>query len=63
MNTTPNPGSEEAVALGCSCPIIDNHYGKGVPHNIDLHNGPILFWISADCKIHGSYDIKGEENV
>ena len=27
--TTPHPGTEEAHAQGCLCPIIDNHYGKG----------------------------------
>ncbi len=58
MKTTPNPGSEEAVALGCSCPIIDNHYGKGVPWAFQDANTP-AFWISADCKLHGSYDLEG----
>lgn len=26
---TPNPGSPEAVALGCACPRIDNGHGRG----------------------------------
>lgn len=25
----PNPGSAEAVALGCTCPVIDNAFGAG----------------------------------
>ena len=25
----PNPGSDEAVGMGCSCPRMDNGYGKG----------------------------------
>ena len=25
----PNPVSKEAIEVGCSCPVIDNHYGKG----------------------------------
>lgn len=25
----PNPGSEEARAMGCTCPIFDNNFGKG----------------------------------
>jgi len=29
MTDKPKPGSAEAVDLGCTCPIIDNHYGKG----------------------------------
>ena len=24
-----NPGSPEAVALGCTCPVMDNHNGVG----------------------------------
>ena len=38
------PGSEEAIELGCLCPVLDNHHGAGTP------NG--LFWISAGCPIH-----------
>ena len=29
MKKKPNPGSEEAIALGCECPVIDNGYGTG----------------------------------
>jgi hypothetical protein len=25
----PNPGSDEAIAMGCSCPRMDNGYGRG----------------------------------
>jgi len=25
----PNPGSQEAIDKGCTCPVMDNHYGKG----------------------------------
>ena len=25
----PNAGSDEAFDLGCTCPIMDNEYGKG----------------------------------
>lgn len=24
----PNPGSDEAIDLGCTCPLMDNHYGN-----------------------------------
>lgn len=27
--TPPNPGSDEALAAGCSCPIMDNGHGRG----------------------------------
>jgi hypothetical protein len=44
----PNPGSETAVAMGCTCPVIDNHYGRGVPNHL---NGP-LYWIAEGCPLH-----------
>ena len=40
----PNPGSREAIALGCRCPVIDNGHGR---------NGP-PFWIRDDCPLHGA---------
>ena len=48
MDTTPNPGSREAVARGCTCPAIDNHYGKGFPYM-----GETCFWKTAKCPLHG----------
>ena len=27
--TTPNPGSTEALDLGCTCPVMDNRRGQG----------------------------------
>jgi len=44
----PNPGSEEAIQKGCTCPVLDNDYGQG--------EGP--FWVTAGCPIH---DKKKEE--
>jgi hypothetical protein len=29
MTDTPNPGSDEALALGCTCPVLDNGHGQG----------------------------------
>lgn len=46
----PTPGSNAALANGCTCPIIDNGYGKGCGW------GPGMFWISADCPLHSSRD-------
>ena len=46
MTTTPNPGSDEAVAAGCKCPRMDNGYGKGSGY------GEGCFWINGDCPIH-----------
>lgn len=28
-NKTPNPGSKEAINKGCTCPVMDNGYGRG----------------------------------
>lgn len=42
---TPNPGSDEAVARGCTCPVLDNRRGEGL--------GRGLFWLSGDCPLHG----------
>ena len=48
-----NPGSNEAIKLGCKCPVIDNKYGKG------LGNG--LFWYAGDCNYHQQYPIHKEK--
>ena len=52
----PNPGSDEAIRLGCSCAILDNSHGLGFPWN-----GEISFWISADCPVHGGHTLTEEE--
>lgn len=28
-NTRPNPGTKEAIEMGCICPVMDNEYGRG----------------------------------
>ena len=45
------PGSEQAVARGCSCPVVDNKRGKGA--YVDGEGNP-LFWFSAECSMHGA---------
>jgi hypothetical protein len=49
---TPPPGSDEAVASGCRCAVLDNGHGKGSGYT-DAGGAP-LYWISADCPLHGS---------
>lgn len=44
----PKPGSDEALKHGCTCPVVDNAHGKGIPHGDE-----VLFWVDADCPIHG----------
>lgn len=45
----PTPGSAEARAIGCTCPVIDNHHGRGMPYP----DGP-RFWVSGNCSVHKS---------
>lgn len=46
--TVPSPGSPEAVEMGCTCPVIDNCHGKGVPIN-----GKPYFIMFISCPLHG----------
>lgn len=45
---TPNPGSDEALALGCLCPVMDNCHGQGA-----YGPGSDVFWVDDSCKLHG----------
>ena len=44
----PNPGSQKAIDKGCTCPVMDNHYGKGM----GKHDGNITFSYKVGCPIH-----------
>lgn len=44
---SPNPGSAAALALGCTCAVIDNHHGRGAP----TRDGPV-FWMTEGCPVH-----------
>lgn len=52
-NKPPNPGSVQAVSLGCTCPRIDNAHGRGYMGGAKDENGDIVFVISHGCPIHG----------
>lgn len=43
----PSPGSPEAVALGCKCPVLDNARGAGI-----MGLGQ-MYLMRADCPLHG----------
>lgn len=45
----PNPGSPEAQALNCTCPIDDNHHGAGCGKTKEGHP---LFWYTSGCPVH-----------
>lgn len=43
----PNPGSDDAIKLGCKCPVLDNAHGRGSGW------GEGTFWVNENCPIHG----------
>lgn len=47
---TTNPGSPEAQRLGCTCPVLDNAYGKGAV--IDGRISETSFFTDPECPIH-----------
>lgn len=49
-NKIPNPGSSQALDMGCTCPVLDNYHGRGFFY--PGAEGP-AFYIRADCPIHG----------
>lgn len=51
MFEQPNPGSAEAQKLGCTCPVLDNHYGRGVASGF----GEDSFWITDGCPLHAPH--------
>lgn len=46
MTERPNPGSDEARALGCRCPILDNNHGRWAPRP------PDGWWVVEGCPVH-----------
>lgn len=46
---TPNPGSDEALDKGCTCPVLDNNHGKG-------WMGTDQYVVSFDCPLHNEED-------
>ena len=43
----PNPGSDAAIAQGCSCPVMDNGHGRG------RARGDGTFVMNTVCPLHG----------
>jgi hypothetical protein len=52
MNDKPNPGSDEAKEIGCTCPRIDNAYGRGYLGGVKDEKGDVVFVINLDCPVH-----------
>ncbi len=59
MSKAPNPGSEDALAQGCLCPVLDNAHGEG----LQFSGGQVLFWMDGDCPLHGLKGEKEEEEL
>lgn len=53
--TVPNPGSDEAVEQGCTCPVLDNARGRGA-WGSSVENA--IFWRREDCPLHGTKEKK-----
>ena len=45
----PDPGSDEAIKAGCTCPVMDNRHGKGYR----VVGGVRMFVMNDDCPVHG----------
>jgi hypothetical protein len=43
---TPSPGSDAAIAKGCTCPVSDNAHGKGYMGHDNI------FVYTAGCPVH-----------
>jgi hypothetical protein len=43
---TPNPGSDEALARGCLCAVLDNCHGRHAPYP------PDGWVITEGCPVH-----------
>ena len=44
--TIPNPGSDEAIKQGCTCPVMDNEHGRGY-----MGIKGTYVWV-MDCPLH-----------
>ena len=55
-----NPGSDEAIKEGCTCPVMDNYHGEGAYRDSD---GNPVFWYSGDCPVHGKAEDVDPETV
>lgn len=51
----PNPGSPEAMAQGCLCPVKDNNGGRVKPPAGDTQGDPNAidgWWVTEGCPLH-----------
>lgn len=55
MKDIPNPGSYEAIRLGCKCPVMDNNNGRWPPYP------PDGWWMVFGCPVHGPNSRKSDK--
>lgn len=55
------PGSDQAIADGCTCPVLDNAHGKGCGYV--SQDGDPLFIVSHACPIHWSAETFEESTL
>lgn len=55
---TPNPGSDKAIQLGGTCPVLDNAHGRGA---WGTEGNKAVFWITEGCPLHTNVDSKVEK--
>lgn len=48
----PPPGSNEAVRIGCTCPQMDNAYGRGYMGGVTDTDGNTVYVYSIECTVH-----------
>jgi hypothetical protein len=48
----PNPGSEQALKQGCTCPVLENAHGRGIRWPPRFVRPYPEFWIDEDCPLH-----------
>jgi hypothetical protein len=49
-----NPGSDDAVRHGCTCPVLDNNHGRGIVGGYGGTKFRPAFWINGNCEYHVS---------
>lgn len=52
------PGSDEAIAAGCVCPVLDNAHGKGYMGGAKDENGETVYILSWACPLHGVEEVE-----
>jgi len=55
----PNPGSQEALDEGCTCPVLDNHHGTGCGYK--SADGKTAFIMTMGCPVHNPLPDAEEE--